>query len=292
MNIPVLKIDQFQEEIPLNDFYANTFSNHIKLNKTLISRPHKHNFYLCVLFTEGSGIHEIDFNSYTINPGKVFFLRPGQTHFWKFDSKPEGFIFFHTQEFYELKFIEHKLNEFPYYYSFQNPPVLQLSTKKSSILKEKFQEIYSEYLKKRAFRELKIVSLVNTVYIDLLRRYTANIQQANRYSSNYLSILEKADILINEKFQEEKLPNFYARQLNITTKHLNRVIKETLNKTTSELISERVILEAKRLIVHSDENLANIASRLEFSDYSYFSKIFKSKTGFSPINFRRKYLNK
>ncbi|SKB30019.1 AraC-type DNA-binding protein [Salegentibacter holothuriorum] len=292
MNIPVLKIDQFQEEIPLNDFYANTFSNHIKLNKTLISRPHKHNFYLCVLFTEGSGIHEIDFNSYTINPGKVFFLRPGQTHFWKFDSKPEGFIFFHTQEFYELKFIEHKLNEFPYYYSFQNPPVLKLSTKKSSILKKKFQEIYSEYLKKRAFRELKIVSLVNTVYIDLLRRYTANIQQENRYSSNYLSILEKADILINEKFHEEKLPNFYARQLNITTKHLNRVIKETLNKTTSELISERVILEAKRLIVHSDENLANIASRLEFSDYSYFSKIFKSKTGLSPINFRKKYLNK
>lgn len=65
--------------------------------------------------------------------------------------------------------------------------------------------------------------------------------------------------------------------------------KKTLNKTTSQLISERLILEAKRLVVHSHNNLADIAYTLEFSDYAYFSKFFKAKTGITPLAFRKKY---
>ncbi|MAN28379.1 MULTISPECIES: AraC family transcriptional regulator [Mesonia] len=291
MKIPVLKINQFEETESLKDFYINSFSNHISLNKKLIARPHKHNFYLCVMFIKGTGVHEIDFNSYSITPGSVFFLRPGQTHFWKFDSPPEGFIFFHSQEFYELKFLKHKLHEFPFYYSFQNPPLLQLPDKKISSLYKKLEETYTEFTKNKPFKELKIVSLINTVYIDLLRAYTDTISNEESYSPNYLKTLERLEILIDENFQTEKLPKFYAQQLNISTKHLNRVVKETISKTTSELIYERVILEAKRLIVHADENLTAISHSLEFSDYSYFSKIFKLKTGFTPMGFRKKYRN-
>lgn len=288
--IPVLKINQFQKEEPLDDFYINSFSNHIHLNNLLISKPHKHNFYLCVLFTKGSGIHDIDFNSYPVAPGKVFFLRPGQTHFWKFTEKPEGFIFFHSQACYELIFLEHKLNEFPFFYSFQNPPVLTLAPKKCNFINKKLEEIYTEYLHPQLFGKLKIISLLNTVYIDLAREYTADAALEKNLSSNYLKILESLQALIDQYFYLEKFPKFYANQLHITTKHLNRVVKETLNKTTSELISDRITLEAKRLIVNSNDNLTHIADTLQFSDYSYFSKIFKTKTGFTPIDFRKKYM--
>ncbi len=289
MKIPVLNISQFKESTPLNDVYINSFSNHIQLNKNLINNPHSHNFYLCVLFTEGTGTHEIDFNSYRINPGKVFFLKPGQTHFWKFETQPEGFIIFHSQEFYELKFLEHKLNSFPFFYSYQNPPVLELEPKQLYELNLKFQEAYSEYLKANLLRELKIVNCLNNIYIELTRAYTVNINLEKLNSSNYSSILETLENLINTHFYKEKFPKFYAYELNITTKHLNRVVKKTINKTTSQLISERIILEAKRLIVHSHDNLSNIAYTLEFSDYAYFSKFFKSKTGMTPIDFRKKY---
>jgi len=292
MKIPVLKINQFEKSEPLNDFYINSFLNHIKINKSLISKPHKHNFYLCVMFTKGTGTHEIDFNSYIINPGKVFFLRPGQTHFWKFDSVPEGYIFFHSQEFYELKFLDHKLNAFSFFHSIQNPPVLDLPQEKALALTSKFQEIYKEYQLGDSYRELKIVSLINTIYIDFVREYTATVQFEKSISPNYLNIFTHLEILIDEYFHSEKLPKFYASRLNITTKHLNRVVKETVNKTTSELISDRIILEAKRLIVHTDDSLTIIAIGLEFFDYSYFSKIFKSKTGLNPMNFRKKYLQK
>ena len=55
------------------------------------------------------------------------------------------------------------------------------------------------------------------------------------------------------------------------------------------MISDRVILEAKRLIVHSNSSLSNISETLEFSDYAYFSKYFKSRTGITPMNFKKKY---
>ncbi|MGB3774601.1 MAG: helix-turn-helix domain-containing protein, partial [Leeuwenhoekiella sp.] len=127
--------------------------------------------------------------------------------------------------------------------------------------------------------------------IDFTREYTASKAVQNKFSSTYLNILENLEHLIDENFRREKFPKFYAEQLHITTKHLNRVLRETIDKTTSEMISERIILEAKRLIVHSDDSFSLIADTLEFTDYSYFSKIFKSKTGMTPMQFRRKYIN-
>ena len=289
MKIPVLKIEQFQESKSLNDFYINSFSDHITLNKKLLQKPHSHNFYLCVLFTEGSGIHEIDFNSYPINPGKVFFLKPGQTHHWRFHTQPEGFIFFHSQEFYEMKFLDHTLNSLPFFCSNQNPPLLTLTQVKLDQLQLKFQEVYTEYQQKNLLRELKIVTLINNIYIDLTRVYTADTNLETLVSPSYSILLENLENLINKHFYKENLPSFYANQLHITTKHLNRVVKKTINKTTSELISERIILEAKRLIIHSENNLANVAELLNFSDYAYFSKFFKSKTGVTPMNFRKRY---
>lgn len=289
MKLPILNIDQFQEIKSLNDLYINSFSNHLQLNKHLINKPHSHNFYLCVMFTEGTGVHEIDFNSYTINPGKVFFLKPGQTHFWKFETQPEGFIFFHSQEFYEMTFLNHTLHSFPFYYSYQNPPLLQLSKKELNKLEFKFHGIYEEYHQNNLLRNLKIINLINSIYIQLTRAYANDINTEIFVSLNYSKILENLEKLINTHFYTEKLPKFYAGQLNITTKHLNRVVSQTINKTTSQLISERILLEAKRLIVHSNDNLANIARTLEFSDYAYFSKFFKSKTGFTPMDFRKKY---
>jgi len=291
MKIPILHIDQFLKSKTLHSLYVNSFADHIQINKTLISKPHSHNFYLCVMFLKGSGIHEIDFDSYTIAPGKVFFLKPGQTHFWKFTSEPEGYIFFHSQEFYELKFLDHGLSSFPFYYSNQNPPLLQLPAEKMKSLSVIFEELYTEYREENLLREAKISGLIHYIYIEFTRAYTADNTIEHVSSSNYSKILEDLEKLINSHFYTEKLPKFYANKLNITTKHLNRVVRDTINKTTSELISERIILEAKRLIVHTNDNLAEIAHTLEFSDYAYFSKYFKVKTGTTPNEFRKLYFH-
>lgn len=72
MNLPILDITQFHDTGSVENFYANDFATHLLNNRDIISHPHKHNFYLSVLFIEGTGVHEIDFESYPIKPGSVF----------------------------------------------------------------------------------------------------------------------------------------------------------------------------------------------------------------------------
>ena len=55
--IPVLDIEQFEHKVPLTDFYSNDLCSHLQKNAAVVNKPHSHNFYLCVLFTKGNGIH-------------------------------------------------------------------------------------------------------------------------------------------------------------------------------------------------------------------------------------------
>lgn len=291
MKIPVLNLAQFHDFPTMDEVYFNSLSDHIVLNHHLIERVHSHDFFLCVLFTAGRGTHEVDFNSYQIGPGKVFFLKPGQTHHWKFETKPEGYIFFHSQPFYEMHFLGHTLTSFPFFYSYQNPPVVHLLTDELTSIGERFREALSEYQGNGLLREMKLANLINAIYIELARAYTAHVDMEMTTSPTYTVLLEQLETLIDQHFYHQKFPKFYAEKLNVTPKHLNRVVRSTIDKTTSELISERVVLEAKRLLVHSRDQLAQIAYTLEFTDYAYFSRFFKSKTGMTPMAFRKKYPN-
>ncbi|PWL38908.1 AraC family transcriptional regulator [Flagellimonas aquimarina] len=288
-HIPILHIEQFEKEESLSDFYSNDLQLHLKKNAQIIHKPHKHDFFLCVLFCKGSGVHEIDFNAYPIQPGSVFFLKPGQTHSWNFNSTPEGYIFFHTPDFYELYFLNRKLTQFPFYYSLKNPPDLTLVPEAISNVAARFKEINTEYQQSFTYKKQKLSSLVNLTYIDLTRHY-ANYEPIKKVlSSTYLQTLEILENLIEQFYKTEKSAKFYADKLHITPKHLNRITKSTLNKTTTELITERVLLESKRLIVHSGNSLIQVAETLGYEDYAYFSRVFKLKTGKTPLEFKKSY---
>lgn len=287
--LPVLNINQFKNQEELTDFYSNDLNVHLKQNSKIVHKPHSHNFYLCVCFTEGNGTHEIDFDSYTISKGSVFFLRPGQMHRWHFTSLVNGFIFFHTQEFFQLNIINTNLNEFPFYFSLENTPKLQLNDFQLNKTGAIFQSINDEFNGQMFFKTEKIATLINLVYIDLSRLYSEKDSKTINVSSSYLNILRILEQKIELHFKTEKTVQFYANLLNITPKHLNRVVKSTIDKTTSEFITNRVLLEAKRLIVHSKNPLSHTAETLGFYDYAHFSKLFKSKIGMTAIEFKTKH---
>ena len=246
-------------------------------------------FFLCVLFSKGSGIHEIDFNRYTIKPGSVYFLRPGQTHYWQFDNQPEGYIFFHTQNFYELHFSKSKLEQFPYYYSYKNTPTLHIDSNETKRIELIFGNINDEYRKNLPYKKQKIASLINMAYVDLARHYSTFEATKDTTSVTYIETLRSLERGIDMHYKTEKSAKFYASKLNITPKHLNRIVKNTLGKTTTDLITERVILESKRLIVHSNNSLFTISETLGYQDYAYFSKVFKLKTDLTPLEFKKSY---
>lgn len=93
--------------------------------------------------------------------------------------------------------------------------------------------------------------------------------------------------LINQHFTNLKLPKEYTDLLYVTPNHLNALCKDLVGKSAGELIRDRILLEAKRLLINAELSIAEIAYRLNFTDNSYFTKFFKKQTGSTPEEFKK-----
>jgi AraC family transcriptional activator of pobA len=271
------------------DFYAKTLSEHLTTSHLHIEKPHKHDFFACMLFTQGSGIHEIDFNSYEVKPGAVFLLSPGQTHHWELSEDCDGIIFFHSRAFYDAHYLHQTLKDFPFFSTIQSQAAIFLDQKalpEFNYLFEKVLEIGGDGKIKK--KEL-ILSIVTQIYIQLERYITTDGSgHTNEHSPYYLKFLQ-FEKLVEAHFQTEKSANQYAEWMHMTPKHLNRINKSIVNKTSSQVIADRIILEAKRMLIYAQNNFNEVADQLGFSDYAHFSKLFKNKTGLTPTAFFKKY---
>lgn len=94
-------------------------------------------------------------------------------------------------------------------------------------------------------------------------------------------------MLLESNYQQVRNTDFYAGKLGISSKRLNQILKEKLDKTGMQLIHDRIILEAKRHIIHSEITIKEIAYELGFSDRPYFSRFFKKQTGQTPEEFQK-----
>jgi len=97
--------------------------------------------------------------------------------------------------------------------------------------------------------------------------------------------------LVNNRFVELRTAKDYALTLNISPNYLNALCKEIYFKTVSEIIQERVILEAKRLLTHTVLNVSEISYKLGFKDNSYFGRYFRKAVGVSPEKYRTAFHN-
>ncbi len=288
--LPILNINAFQFPENIANFYANDFVSHLEDHHKAITRPHKHDFYLVVLFTKGSGTHEIDFNSYPIHAGSLFMLRPGQTHNWTLSEDIEGYFFFHNKEYYNLVFASKQIDQLPFYYSNQNSPFLTLTNEDLPSIEALFSDILFEYQNQEKLKNLRLHSLVDLLYVDISRIYLSTSDSETVVTGSYSQKLHKLESLIEQNYINEKHPSKYAEWMFMSSKHLNRIVKTLLGKTTSILIAERVVLEAKRMLIHSEKSIDQIAESLGYDDPSYFSRFFKKKCGETPKQFAKRYL--
>lgn len=283
--LPVYNVKHFKEVKPGRDFYANYFVPHISEHH-IATTPHKHDFYLVVLFTAGKGTHEIDFEPYPIRPGTVFMMNPGQMHNWEFSDGIDGYVFFHDKQFYDEGFTKESVKDYPFFYSIHEQPYIQLTKKTLPAIEFLFKEIIVEYQNNELLKFEKLHALTTLFYIELSRQYKTIVKPGNE---NYLDKVRKLEEMIDKNFKEKKSPSEYAELMNMSEKHLNRISKSCLNKTTSELIAERVILEAKRILIHSKLTVSEVAFHLGYDDASYFSRFFKKHTSQTPVEFMKYY---
>jgi AraC-like DNA-binding protein len=126
-------------------------------------------------------------------------------------------------------------------------------------------------------------------YLDIiLLKLVDHYPQQNKTvaSSNSTYKLRMLGELIDVHYKEHKQPHVYASLMNLSASYLNNLCKQMLGKTLSDLIQERVTLEAKRFFAYSDLTISQVSDKLHFSEPSYFIRFFKKQTGVTPEQFR------
>jgi AraC-like DNA-binding protein len=161
--------------------------------------------------------------------------------------------------------------------------------KLAPIYERMFEEINSDYIHKYdVLRNLVFELLHFAMKIQPTPNYDKQLINASkRISVLFLELLERQFPIddLHQRFSLRSASDF-ANQLNIHVNHLNRAIKETTQKTTSQVIAERIMQESKILLKHSNWSVSEIAYALGFTEVTHFNNFFKKHVQLSPLKFR------
>ncbi|MDH1601516.1 helix-turn-helix transcriptional regulator [Empedobacter sp. GD03739] len=275
-SVPIISIQSFRkgqlagrDELLFNELHGERH----------IDKPHKHDFFVIILFDKASGTHNIDSKDYPIDDKEIHILFPGQMHKWQINDGTIGYQLMTERSFFE-QFAPYFRFSFTNY---QNHPVIKLSDEAFSKLMYEFNAIKEE-LKS----ENSLVHLINAraaVIAAIVSKEAEQIfTEFKVYQSN--PRLAKFNMLIDEFYKEEKSVVFYAEKLHISANYLNILCKKHLKVSATQLIQQRIIIEAKRLLKSGDLSIKEIAFELGFTDHAYFSNFFKAQTDLTPSEFR------
>lgn len=250
------------------------------------TKPHKHSYFEIFLFEKGGGSHDINFTNFLIDSNSIHFVFPNQVHKVQRELDTYGYVILVSKEY--LKKINYKLyvELFSLYYL---EPILTVSPSKFSIFLELIEKLTREYTEAELYSEEIIESYIKILFNHLLRikeGETSSEQKRNTDFTTFISFL----ILIEDYFSEHRAIQFYTSKLKITERKLNSLCKKYKNETSSKLIKERTVLEAKKLLINTDFSIKEIVYSLNYDDTANFNKFFKSYVGISPSQFRLDFL--
>lgn len=282
--IPVRHINVIQKEPNLlGNFTIRTLQDLLD-GKDMFHELHRHDFYFILIVKKGLGNHEIDFVNYELSDYSVFIVRPGQVHQLELRSDSIGYMIQFNSEFYSP--IEKKTNVLLQKASAKN--FYQLKEEGFLRLDMLLMSISNEYKSRSEEYKEVIKSNLQILFIELMRLRNTNTEGSANKDLYVQERLEEFLQLLETNITSEKQVSRYANMLNLSNYQLNSITKQTLGKTASELINEQIILESKRYLLATSNQVNEIAYYLGYEDVSYFIRFFKKHTGYSPEVFRQK----
>lgn len=251
---------------------------------------HIHSFYQILWFISGKGKHYVDFNEYEIMDNTLFFISKGQIH--RFDENQyEGCIIHFNESFmtdnenYTNIFLKHNI-----FHSFEKEPLFKVKQADSKELHNIINQMQTEMWNPNQFAHGEYLKILLHLFLILIQRFGVR-NDCNGLSMNNAShiLFVKFRKLLEENYHKIHTVSEYAGLLNVSNKTLTNCTNDITHQTPLEIINERVILEARRLLSYSDKNVNEIGFTLGFEDPSYFVKFFKRHIGISPGDFRKTF---
>jgi len=289
--IPVYDICSLSKDkqVKQNDLLVERFGAYLNRHEHSLHHSHRHSFFHLVLFTKGSGAHTIDFNQFKVRPYEIYFMIPGQVHSWHFQGEVDGYIVnFSDSLFRSFLLNPNYLERFHFFSGVSEESVCQLPLDVHGKVTQLFEEILTETTDSRD-GEIDMIRLL-LMQLFLVVENTCNVNNKKSIPQQKQVLLRNFRRLIDQHYLTIKLPKEYADLLYVTPNHLNALCQDLLGKTAGELIRDRVILEAKRLLTNADMTVTQIAYNLNFQDNSYFNRFFKKYVGITPDEFRKQLI--
>ena len=218
-------------------------------------------------------------------------MSPGQAHKIEFSNDIEGYIYIFTPEFYLINQTNpNRLIEFPFFFTIrqENRPLILESNQDLEFLETLFRKGIAEIEKGDKFSVELLRSVLDLILTSCSVLYKPDENMISKGRGNI--VVKKFLQLVEENYHKNLPVNEYAGMLAITPNHLTQTVTLLTGKTTSQIIKAKQVLEIKRLLVHTNLSVTEIAGRLNFPDQSYFTRFFKRESGNTPLQYRFKAL--
>ena len=254
-------------------------------NKSQTTNPHRTNFYRIIWFQQGNPTHLVDFEKIEIKSPAFLFINKDRIHKFDKDVKHDGKVLIFTDNFIfrtqqDQAFIQNN----QIFNTIDEPFLLTGIDERLTIL---FNAIETELAnKEQPFKNETLYHLLNSILYTAERFASFQFQKRQNLLPNSL-LINSFFKLLEQHYKERFTIEKYAELLNITTHKLNIAIQQAKGKTTKQVVTERVLLEAKRLLVHSELTVKEIGFYLGFDEPTNFVKFFQSNVKQTPTAFQK-----
>ncbi|HVI44118.1 MAG TPA: helix-turn-helix transcriptional regulator [Chitinophaga sp.] len=282
--IPVRQLHAVHKELaPAENFIIRDIGTLLAGRALQSEELHRHAFYYVIALEKGQGRHDIDLASYKVDDHSVFFLRPGQMHRMELEEGCSGYIMqFRTDFFYPHDQVAGDLLRKAGTVNHYQPDAGRMRR-----LLDTLAGMLHEFSGKQE-RYLDAIRADMNIFLIELIRYGNNkpVDNASLYMQERLETFLE---LLEKHVHIHKQVSHYAAMMNLSAYQLNAVTRALLGKTSSDLITESIILEAKRYLLATSNQVNQIADYLGYEDVSYFIRFFRKHTGHTPDAFRNNF---
>ena len=245
--------------------------------------PHRKDFYMLVFVKEGSSRHWIDMVPYTLKHNTMYFTVPHQVQMKEEAQPTTGTMLCFTDDFL-AKEENGLLKQLPIIQNLLNAHELSLTAADVAFVEDMIGKLDTEYGAKNNWKHSMLMAYMQVLLIYLSRLYTEQFKSSDDLPERQL--LMRYLTKINEQFKETHEVAAYADMLNISAGYLSEAVKEQSGRSAIAHIHDRIVLEAKRLLFHTENPIKEISFQLGFEDASYFNRFFKRITGSTPLEYR------
>lgn len=284
-NVPIYTLEQTSRD-GSKDFEIAQTTGLMHHQQELFFVPHRKGFYLFVFVKAGSSRHWVDMVPHIVKPDTLYFSSPHQV-ILKEDIPAgttfEGTSICFTQEFLDIE-EDGMLGKLPIIQNPHNGHALSLSAADVVFVEDISAKLLAEYNHKQGWHNSMLLAYLRVLLIYLSRLYNEQFTAPDKSPDRELFNRFKG--LVSNHFTKYHDVATYAEMLNLSAGHFGELIKKQSGRTPIEHIHDHLLLEAKRMLFHTEASMKEIAFELGFEEASYFNRFFKRLTSTTPLSYR------